>query len=194
MEQEPDLKREFEDSITALPQAFLAPPQDITISLLQVLDDASEQPYYPPPPYRQTHLHNLSSADRSNPHLRLRLPPNTHKVPEEPHAVRLPADQRRRQQLPLQAVILWAKDETAGEPSTDDLIFPYMLKGLSPRSLDAGHVHIRVRASRDEDGCERVCGKIAVGCHDFEWHGRDFLACGKLRGVRIPLTRGMFPA
>ncbi|KAJ9611491.1 hypothetical protein H2200_004675 [Cladophialophora chaetospira] len=47
MEQEPDLKREFEDSITALPQAFLAPPRHLAVPGAR---DASAQPYYPPPP------------------------------------------------------------------------------------------------------------------------------------------------
>ena len=51
MEQEPELKREFEDSITALPQAFLAPPRlyHAVAPPLRTADDAV-QPYYPPPP------------------------------------------------------------------------------------------------------------------------------------------------
>jgi predicted ferric reductase len=47
MEQEPDLKREFEDSITALPQAFLAPPRHLAPP---GATDAHAQLYYPPPP------------------------------------------------------------------------------------------------------------------------------------------------
>ncbi|KAI1614006.1 metalloreductase transmembrane component [Exophiala viscosa] len=42
MDQEPELKREFEDQITALPQAYLAPPRHMA--------DSQAQTYFPPPP------------------------------------------------------------------------------------------------------------------------------------------------
>lgn len=48
MEQEPELKREFEDSITALPQAYLAPPRHLAPP------GAYPQPSFPPPPNQYT--------------------------------------------------------------------------------------------------------------------------------------------
>ncbi|ETI23768.1 hypothetical protein G647_05574 [Cladophialophora carrionii CBS 160.54] len=48
MEQEPDLKREFEDSITALPHAYLAPPRHLAPPSTTAA--AHGQLYYPPPP------------------------------------------------------------------------------------------------------------------------------------------------
>ncbi|EXJ62370.1 hypothetical protein A1O7_02804 [Cladophialophora yegresii CBS 114405] len=48
MEQEPDLKREFEDSITALPHAYLAPPRHLAPP--GTTATANNQLYYPPPP------------------------------------------------------------------------------------------------------------------------------------------------
>lgn len=42
MDQEPELKREFEDTITALPQAYLAPPRHMA--------EPHAQTYFPPPP------------------------------------------------------------------------------------------------------------------------------------------------
>ncbi|KIX96644.1 uncharacterized protein Z520_07363 [Fonsecaea multimorphosa CBS 102226] len=45
MEQEPDLKREFEDTITALPQAYVAPPRHLASP-----GSEQAQPYFPPPP------------------------------------------------------------------------------------------------------------------------------------------------
>ena len=51
MEQEPDLKREFEDTITALPQAYLAPPRHLAPpSHNPEVPIGQAQPYYPPPP------------------------------------------------------------------------------------------------------------------------------------------------
>ncbi|EXJ66104.1 uncharacterized protein A1O5_10719 [Cladophialophora psammophila CBS 110553] len=45
MEQEPDLKREFEDTITALPQAYVAAPRHLAPPGTE-----QAQPYFPPPP------------------------------------------------------------------------------------------------------------------------------------------------
>ncbi|OAP61425.1 hypothetical protein AYL99_03628 [Fonsecaea erecta] len=45
MDQEPDLKREFEDIITALPQAYVAAPRHLAPP-----DSEQAQPYFPPPP------------------------------------------------------------------------------------------------------------------------------------------------
>lgn len=44
VEQEPELKREFEDTITALPQAYLAPPRHL------MPGNAESSTYFPPPP------------------------------------------------------------------------------------------------------------------------------------------------
>ncbi|KIX09469.1 uncharacterized protein Z518_00549 [Rhinocladiella mackenziei CBS 650.93] len=47
MEQEPDLKREFEDSITALPQAYLAPPRHLATP------GEDSKIFFPPPPHNR---------------------------------------------------------------------------------------------------------------------------------------------
>ena len=54
MEQEPDLKREFEDSITALPQAYMAPPRHLAPP------GQEPQTYFPPPPSNR--MSTLSQA------------------------------------------------------------------------------------------------------------------------------------
>ncbi|KAK5459848.1 hypothetical protein LTS15_003977 [Exophiala xenobiotica] len=56
MDGEPDLKKELEDQITALPQAYLAPPRHLSPS-------SAEQPqtYYPPPP-KEARMSTISQA------------------------------------------------------------------------------------------------------------------------------------
>lgn len=50
IEQEPELKREFEDSITALPTAYMAPPRHHLAPPSLHPEGGPQQPYYPPPP------------------------------------------------------------------------------------------------------------------------------------------------
>ncbi|OQU97348.1 hypothetical protein CLAIMM_03292 [Cladophialophora immunda] len=56
MEQEPDLKREFEDTITALPQAYVAPSRHLAPP-----GSEQAQPYFPPPP-ADKHISTISQA------------------------------------------------------------------------------------------------------------------------------------
>lgn len=63
MEAEPDLKREFEDSITALPQAYLAPPRHLAPPGSNPQPQGSDpQPHFPPPPTNNNNNRTSATA------------------------------------------------------------------------------------------------------------------------------------
>lgn len=63
VEHEPDLKREVEDDITALPQAYLAPPRHPAPPPPPPPgSDPHHQTYYPPPPPKDQRMSTLSQA------------------------------------------------------------------------------------------------------------------------------------